>query len=47
MGCTHNPEINNQLKQNTPKYVRPSTNQLVPNNINQNVQNVQNIIKKK
>ena len=46
MGCTHNPEINNQLKQNTPKYVRPSTNQLVPNNINQNVQNVQNIIKK-
>ena len=40
MGCSNNPEIKNQVKQNTPKYIQPNTYGLTQNNINPIAQNV-------
>ena len=40
MGCSNNPEIKNQVKQNTPKYIQPNTYGLTQNNINPIAQNI-------
>ena len=40
MGCTNNPEVNKQLKQNISKNIQPNANELAQKNINPNTQNI-------